>query len=187
MMSGTSRESGGIDVLRERIWTREASQLPRYASAFLATVLAGALVACGGGDTASRSPDASQPSAARQLFGELPASIGYSQASRFGDLVLTAGHLPEGIPPTSPIENQVEQALDNLEVTLEDAGAGFDTVLQTRVYLTDFADWPSFNRIYVERFGEFGLPPRTTVVVSELGLGYDIEIEVVAHIRPTGE
>jgi enamine deaminase RidA (YjgF/YER057c/UK114 family) len=98
-------------------------------------------------------------------------------------LIWTAGHLPEGIPAVSPIENQVEQVLDNLEVTLESAGAGFDTVLQTHVYLTDFADWQSFNRIYVERFGEFGLPPRTTVEVSELGLGYAIEIEMVAHVR----
>jgi 2-iminobutanoate/2-iminopropanoate deaminase len=76
----------------------------------------------------------------------------------------------------------VEAVLDNLEVTLEEAGAGFDTVLKTNVYLLSFDDWPTFNEIYMRRVGKFGAPPRSTVQVAGLGLGR-IEIEMVAHVR----
>jgi 2-iminobutanoate/2-iminopropanoate deaminase len=72
--------------------------------------------------------------------------------------------------------------LDDLEVTLKEAGAGFDTVLKTNVYLLSFDDWEAFNEVYVRRVGVFGLPPRTTVQVAGLGLGR-IEIEMVAHVR----
>src|SRR4029453_9709870 len=54
-----------------------------------------------------------------------------SSASIYGDLVWTAGHLPEGVSPDAPIEAQVNQVLDNLERTLEEANAGFDTLLKT--------------------------------------------------------
>ena len=87
-------------------------------------------------------------------------------------------------PPEAPIEEQVEQVLDNLERTLTLANAGFDTLLKTNVYLLDWDDWDAFNAIYEERIGRVHLaPPRTTVDVDRLGLGYRIEIEMVAHVR----
>ena len=104
-----------------------------------------------------------------------------------GDLVWTAGHLPEGVDVDAPIEDQVAQALDNIEATLEAAGAGFDTVVQANVYITSFDDWEGFNAVFAARLGEFGLPPRTTVAVSELGFGYRVEIAMVAHTRAAGE
>ena len=84
--------------------------------------------------------------------------------------------------PTDPFETQVEVVLDDLEATLESAGAGFDTVLKTNVYLLSMEDWEAFNEIYVRRVGATGLPPRTTVQVAALGFGA-IEIEMVAHVR----
>ena len=77
----------------------------------------------------------------------------------------------------------MEQALDNLEATLEAAGAGFDTVVKANVYLTDFGDWDGFNATFGARMSEFGLPPRSTIEVGELGFGYRVEIEMVAHVR----
>ena len=133
--------------------------------------------ACGG--AASNSP---QPSAkVRQLIHPNP-DMGYSDASGYGDLVWTAGHLPFQANSTDPFATQVEAVLDNLEATLEEAGAGFDTVLKTNVYLMSFDDWPVFNEVYVARLGQYGLPPRSTIQVAGLGLGR-IEIEMVAHVR----
>jgi 2-iminobutanoate/2-iminopropanoate deaminase len=107
-----------------------------------------------------------------------------SGAAVYGDLVWTAGHLPEGVAAAAPIEEQIEQVLDNLERTLQSANAGFDTLLKTNVYLLDWGDWEAFNEIYEARIGRpYMAPPRTTVDVDELGLGYRIEIEMVAYVR----
>ena len=140
------------------------------------TTLVG-LLGCG---TVGSAPAASPSPKVRELFD--PTDMGYSNASRYGDLVWTAGHLPFQADSTDPFETQVEAVLDNLEASLNAAGAGFDTVLKTNVYLVSMEDWPVMNRIYVERLGQYGLPPRTTVQIARLGLGR-IEIEMIAHVR----
>ena len=66
-------------------------------------------------------------------------------------------------------------------MTLEEAGAGFDTVVMTNVYLADFDDWSGFNETY-KRYFDGRLPPRVTVEVSSLAFGL-IEISMVAHVR----
>ena len=102
-------------------------------------------------------------------------------ASRYGDLVFTAGFL--GLAPGDDFEADVNDALDQLEGTLNRSGAGFDTLLKVNVYLTDWDTWETFNRVYNTRIVSYGLPPRTTVEVSQLGLDAPIEIAAVAHVR----
>jgi 2-iminobutanoate/2-iminopropanoate deaminase len=149
----------------------------RGRSTLLTAAVSILVTACGGTTAATAEPSL----VARELFG--PSHMGYSEASRYGDLVWTAGHLPLDADSTDRFAIQVEMVLDDLEATLEEAGAGFDTVLKTNVYLMSFDDWPVFNDIYVRRVGAGGgLPPRTTVQVAGLGLGR-IEIEMVAHVR----
>lgn len=137
----------------------------------LLSLAAPLLLSCSGSQPAASSP----PS--RELINPDPF---YAAASRFGDLVWTAGHIADG---PGPIEKQVEETLDNLEETLEASGAGFDTLLKVNVYLTDWDDWDAFNTIYVDRIGPHGTPPRTTVEVADLALEALIEIEMVAHVR----
>lgn len=141
-----------------------------------AVALAVMLAACG---TQGASPS-SRTTGARELIVEGQM---YAAASRYGDLVFTAGTLPGD--PAADIDEQVESALDNLEATLEAAGAGFDTLLKVSIYLTDWDDWATFNSIYVNRIGEHGLPPRATVELVGLGLDSLIEIEAIAHVRDT--
>jgi 2-iminobutanoate/2-iminopropanoate deaminase len=136
------------------------------------------LVACGEEAATSPSPDG------RELIG---GGDMFADASRFGDLVWTAGHLgggPDGETPTS-FEEEVEWALDRLEESLEAAGAGFDTLIKVNVYLEDWDDWGTYNRIYVRRIGLDGLPPRATVQVAHLYSDFRMEIEAVAHVRPS--
>ena len=117
----------------------------------------------------------------RQLIG--PPNMCCSNAAIYGDLVWTSGHLPfHAGSGSDPFAKQVEAVLDNLEATLTEAGAGFDTILKTNVYLMSFDDWEAFNDVYVARIGQHGLPPRTTVQIAGLGMGR-IEIEMVAHVR----
>jgi len=115
-----------------------------------------------------------------EVFTQQP-DRGYSLASRYGDLVWTAGHLPESALK-GDIRTQTTAVMDSLKETLEDAGAGLDTVLMTNVYLADFDDWEAFNTVYTEYFPE-GLPPRVTVQIGELGFRADIEVSMVAHAR----
>ena len=56
--------------------------------------------------------------------------------------------------------------------------------LVTKIASVDWDDWEAFNQIYEARIGrEYLAPPRTTVDVDKLGLGYRIEIEMVAYVR----
>ena len=139
-----------------------------------------AACAAGGAAPSSSAETATPRPKVRELIH--PTDMGYSNGARYGDLVWTAGHLPFQADSSDPFDTQVEAVLDNLEATLEEAGAGFDTVLKTNVYLVSMEDWPTFNEAYVARLGQYGLPPRTTVEIAGLGLGR-IEIEMVAHVR----
>ncbi len=144
-------------------------------------VLAAACSASQAPGSNAPSPSVQASAAARQLIGP---GTGLSDGAVYGDLVWTAGHLPYDLSVDAPIEDQVNEVLDNLEVTLDQADAGFDTLLMTPVYLLDWDDWEAFNEIYEERIGrEFLAPPRTTVQVAHIGLDYRIEIEMVAHVR----
>jgi 2-iminobutanoate/2-iminopropanoate deaminase len=141
---------------------------------------ASTLVACGGGGgVTSSETDRSAP--ASEVFGQ-DDDRGYSMAATYGNLVWTAGHLPEAASPRDDIESQTKVVMEDLEATLEEAGSGLDTVVMTNVYLSDFDDWPAFNETY-KRYFEGSLPPRVTVEVSSLAFGYDIEISMVASVR----
>ena len=147
----------------------------RYGAIAVAPLL---LAACATDSNAT--PPGTPPATApvRELIN--PGDI-LSDASRFGDLIFTAGHLPDD--ETAAIDEQVESALDNLEATLAAAGGGFDTLLKVNVSLADWDDWDAFNAIYVRRISEYGLPPRATVEIVGLGFGSLIEIEATAHVR----
>lgn len=152
--------------------------VPAYGAAALTALV---LVACGAQAQSSAPPPSSlalAEVAARELIHPGMALAG---ASRFGDLVFTAGHL--GDAPGDTFADDVTFALDELEETLEASGAGFDTLLKVNVYLTDWDNWEAFNTIYVNRIGGFDTPPRTTVEVVRLGFDAPIEIEAIAHIR----
>jgi 2-iminobutanoate/2-iminopropanoate deaminase len=137
-----------------------------------------ALVACG--DDGATESEEDTAAAVSEVFGQ-DNERGYSFAATYGDLVWTAGHLPETASPGDGIELQTKAVMEDLEATLEEAGAGFDTVVMTNVYLADFDDWPGFNGAYT-RFFEGRLPPRVTVEVSSLAFGL-IEISMVAYER----
>ena len=131
------------------------------------------LVSCGG-SSETTAPTAST----RELINP---DVNYAAASRFENLVFTAGHLPD--VRGASFEEQVEDVLDGLEETLKASGAGFDTLLKVNVYLTDFDDWDLFNTVYLRRIGQHGTPPRTTVEVARLGGDSAIEIAAIAHLR----
>ena len=116
-----------------------------------------------------------------------PAAIGpYSQAIVNGDLVYTSGQIPldpkTGELVVGTIQAETTRVLENLGAVLEAAGAGFDSVLKTTIFLTDMGDFQAVNDIYAARFtGQ--KPARSTVQVAALPKGARVEIEAVARVK----
>jgi len=109
----------------------------------------------------------------------------YSQAVRYGDLVFVAGQVAlspgHGALVGDSIEEQTERVCKNLEAILDAAGSSFAQVLNTTIYLTDFADYSRVNEVYGRYVGDKP-PARATVQVTALPAGARVEIAVVAHV-----
>lgn len=107
----------------------------------------------------------------------------YSHAVVAGGLVFVAGQLPIAPDGTklsdAGFEAQAKQTLANVAAALHGAGSGIDRLVQVRVYLTDIADWPTFNTLYSAWAGDTR-PARAVVPVPVLHYGFRIEIEAVA-------
>lgn len=116
-----------------------------------------------------------------------PAPIGpYNQAIRAGKFLFCSGQV--AIDPgagkliNGDVAAETRQAMKNLGAVLAAAGASFDEVVKTTIFLVDMSDFAAVNAAYGEHFG--GTPPaRSTVAVAALPLGARVEIEAVARLR----
>ena len=115
-----------------------------------------------------------------------PAALGpYSAAVRVGDMLYCSGQT--GISPAdgelvgADVASQARQVLENLSAVLEAAGASFDDVVKTTVFLTDMADFAEMNAIYAQNFNA-PYPARSTVQVAALPKGGCVEVEAIAKL-----
>ena len=119
---------------------------------------------------------------------EAPAAIGpYSQAIKTGNLVFTSGQIPIN-PKTGElvqggIEEQTRQAIGNLKLVLEGAGAGLETTVKTTLFIVHMGDFSRMNKVYTELFPN-APPARSCVEVSALPKGAQVEIEAIAVCCP---
>ena len=77
------------------------------------------------------------------------------------------------------IEAQTEQVMRNIGALLEAAGAGFEHVVRTTVYLTDMDEFGAMNTCYA-RFVTEPAPARATVQVARLPRDVRVEIDAIA-------
>lgn len=115
-----------------------------------------------------------------------PAAIGpYSQAVKFGKILFCSGQIPldpvTGELITGDIAAQTERVMKNIAAVLTAAGAGFDDIVKTTIYLVDMGDFAAVNEVYGSRF-QHNKPARSTVAVKSLPRGAQVEIEVVAGL-----
>ncbi len=135
----------------------------------------------------THSSDAAQPNQPKEVIAsaQAPAAIGpYSQAIRFGSLLVTSGQIPltpAGELVEGGITAQTRQVLDNLREVLSEAGAGFDQVVKTTVFLSDMNNFAAMNAVYAEYF-QAPYPARSTVQVARLPRDVLVEIEVLAQL-----
>ena len=113
-----------------------------------------------------------------------PDAIGpYSQGILADKLLFISGQIAI-IPETgelikSEIELETEQILKNIKAILEEAGGVMGNIVKTTIYLRDIGNFYTVNKIYGQFF-KTELPARSTVAVSNLTKGADIEIEAIA-------
>ncbi|MEZ5454841.1 MAG: RidA family protein [Lysobacteraceae bacterium] len=112
-----------------------------------------------------------------------PAAIGpYSQAVRCGNTVYLSGQIP--LSPNSgelvlgDISFQARRIFENLKAVCEAAGGSLDKVARIGIYLTDLSHFSAVNSVMAEYF-QAPYPARSTIGVSALPRGADIEVDAV--------
>jgi len=118
---------------------------------------------------------------------DAPAAIGpYSQAIRAGDFLFLSGQIPldpaTGQLVEGSIGDQTHRVLRNLGAILAAAGASFEDVVKTNVYLADMADFAAMNAIYGTYFPA-PAPARATIQAARLPRDVRVEIDLVACLK----
>jgi len=106
----------------------------------------------------------------------------YSPFVRAGDFVIVSGQggMRDGAVVEGGVTAQTAQTIANLAERLAEAGAQLSDVVKTTCFLTDMATFAEFNDAYAAGFGGHR-PARSTVEVSALPGGMDVEIEAWAY------
>ena len=117
---------------------------------------------------------------------DAPKAIGpYSQAVIANGLLFTAGQIAldpaTGTVIDGDVTAQTRRVLANLGAILEAAGATWNDVVKTTVFLQDMGDFAKMNEVYAQAFGS-ARPARSTVQVSALPRGVLVEIDAIATV-----
>lgn len=112
-----------------------------------------------------------------------PAAIGpYSQGYVVNHVLYTSGQTPVN-PETGKapegIAAQAEQSCRNVGAILRKAGSSFEKVFKTTCFLSDMANFQTFNEVYARYFTS--KPARSCVAVKALPGGALCEIEAMAE------
>ena len=113
-------------------------------------------------------------------------AIGFSRAVVAGDRILVAGTAPvpaDGAPPPPDPYSQARLCLQLIGAALGKAGADFEHVIRTRMYLTDGRHWQDVARAHGEIFASIRPAATAVIVAGLLDPAWLVEIEAEA-VRP---
>lgn len=101
---------------------------------------------------------------------------------RAGEFIIVSGQggMLDGAVVEGGVTAQTTQTMRNVADRLADAGAQLSDVVKTLCFLTDMATFNEFNDAYAAAFGDHR-PARSTVEVSALPGGMNVEVEVWAY------
>ncbi|MBN8586637.1 MAG: RidA family protein [Ignavibacteria bacterium] len=135
--------------------------------------------------------------------GKAPEPVGlYPHARRAGNLLFLSGVGPrergtKKIPGVTlddngniisyDIEIQCRSVFQNVKWILEEAGSGWDKLIDVTVYLTNMKDdFPVYNRLWAEYFKD-SQPCRTTLEINCLPTPIAIELKCIALAENNGQ
>jgi enamine deaminase RidA (YjgF/YER057c/UK114 family) len=110
--------------------------------------------------------------------------IGFSRAVRIGNVVHLSGTGPVGADDLDPA-GQTRRIFEIAAAALAQAGASFEDVVRTRIFLAHAEDWEAVGRVHGEFFGTIR-PACTMVVATLLSPKWCAEIEMEAVIEDSG-
>ena len=128
-----------------------------------------------------------------------PEPVGlYPHARKVGNLLFLSGVGPrergtkkipgvelddKGNITSYNIEEQCHSVFRNIRYILEEAGSGWDQIIDVTVFLTNMKDdFPIYNKVYAEYFKD-NQPCRTTLEINCLPTPIAIELKVIATIK----
>tara|TARA_B000000609_G_scaffold68861_1_gene51638 strand:+ start:1434 stop:1814 length:381 start_codon:yes stop_codon:yes gene_type:complete len=116
-----------------------------------------------------------------------PLPVGpYNQAVMVKNTLYISGQV--ALNPTNneliqgSIGEESHQIMKNIESILKEAGLDFKNVVRSKIYLTDMSNFSKVNEVYGSYFEKGHEPARTTIEVSGLPLGVDVEIDMIAVV-----
>lgn len=118
-------------------------------------------------------------------------AIGYSHATRVGNLLFVAGQIAKdkdgNLVGKGDILAQAEQVFSNLQSILADAGCGMDDIVKLTTYSVDINHRSIIAAVRARYCREY-LPPNTFVVVSSLAdPDFLLEIDAIAALPGDGK
>ena len=97
--------------------------------------------------------------------------VGYARAVRVGPFISVSGSAPVGpdgeLVGEGDAYAQATRCIEVIRDALEQAGAGLEHVVRTRMFVTDIEQWPEIGKAHQEAFGEV-MPATSMVEVSRL-------------------
>jgi enamine deaminase RidA (YjgF/YER057c/UK114 family) len=112
------------------------------------------------------------------------ATIGFSRAVRIGNHVHVSGTGPVGADE-QPAYEQTRQVLTLIENALHQAGAKFEHVVRTRMFVAKIEDWQDVGRAHGEVFADIR-PAATMIVAQMINPKWRVEIEADAVLPDAG-
>ncbi len=104
-------------------------------------------------------------------------------------MLFTAGQIPldpkTGQIVSEDISEQTTRVLDSLTAILRSEGMDFSNIVKTTVFMTNLGDFVKMNEVYASYFQD-APPARSTVQVTALPKGVQVEIEVIAFATKAG-
>ena len=107
--------------------------------------------------------------------------IGFSRAVRIGNSVLLSGTGPVGAEQEDAA-GQTRRIFEIAAEALAKAGATFDNVVRTRMYLAHAEDWDAVGRVHGEFFSRIRPAATMVVVAALLNPAWRIEMEFEAVV-----
>ena len=115
--------------------------------------------------------------------------VGYSRAVRTGPHIHVSGTTATdekgNIVGEGDAYKQTVQAINNIQMALEEADASLTDIVRTRLFVTDIDQWETIGGAHAEAFGE--IRPATSMVEVNQLISPELLVEIEATAVVTGD